>query len=396
MGRSAHGLAAGRSRLWRSLQAALAKTPALAACAGQPLARFAITDPAQMRGDYGAWNSVKLSQAELCALADTAEHGETAQVDSAISAGWSSGSGGGARGLFAASPAERADYIGQSLARLLPARALLSRQRLALHLRASNALYEETQGGRFAFAHFPLEAQPSETLERLQDFAPTILIAPPHRLLAFARAGGTMPSLRHLFCGSEPISPAETRFLAAHFGIRPRSIYQATEGFLGAECEHGHLHLNDHALEIELEPVPGTQGFRPIITDLRRTTQPIVRVRGDDFLELDPHPCACGYAGRGIRPPQGRVNDIWRFGDRAVTPADVVRALDPILGAQQDWQALATREEVTVRVSPHCSNALGDQAVAALRGLADRPVDLVRDLSSWAGPKRRRVVWTNG
>jgi putative adenylate-forming enzyme len=390
---SAAQLAGVRARSWRRLQPFLARTPALARHAGRPLAQFPVTDIDELRADYGAWNSLGLSDAQLRAIADAAEAGATG---GGLSAGWSSGTGGGPRGLFLAGAAERADYVGQSLARLLPVRALFGRQRLALHLRASNSLYSDVRRRRFDFRHFPLEASPAETIAALEAFDPTILIAPPHRLIEFARNGARLPRLRHLFCGSEPISSAERVFVSKRLGLRPRQIYQATEGFLGAECDQGRLHLNADALEIELEAVAGTDGFRPVITDLRRTSQPIVRVRGDDFLELDPGPCPCGNAGRVICAPQGRVGDLWRLSDRIVTPAQVVGAVEFVLGGAVRWQAAASPHGAILHVSPRCPPPLADQAAVAVAALTGAPARPQHDLAPWQGPKRRKVVWNDG
>ncbi|MDQ7732537.1 hypothetical protein QT231_07480 [Halomonas sp. SpR1] len=385
--------------MWRKLQPVIARTPALARYAGRDLAEFPVTEIADLRADYGAWNSLGMSDEELRGLAAAAEQGSAVGE---LSAGWSTGTGRGARGLFLASPAERADYIGQSLARLLPARTLLKRQRLALHLRASNALYSDVGRGRFTFAHFPLEASIKQSIAELAHFEPTILIAPPHRLATFAAAGAHFSSLQHLFCGSEPTSEAECDFINERLGVRPRQIYQSTEGFLATECANGRLHLNDHAMAIELEPVPGTPGYRPIITDLRRTSQPIVRVRGDDYLELDPHTCPCGFAGRVIHAPQGRVNDIWRFEGLTVTPPQVVTALEAVLGGDKIWQAEAGPERVVLHLSPPCPASISTpSATTAARALSQAcdlpvPVEVFHDLSAWSGPKRRKVVWRDG
>ncbi len=388
-------LAALRARLWHKLQPALARTPALADCSGRALDKIPVTEMTAMRADYGAWNSLGISDAVLRDMADAAEQGK---ANGALSAGWSSGTSGAERGLFLTSPAERADYIGQSLARLLPARALLRRQRLAVHLRASNALYSHSERGRFAFAHFPLQDPIDQTISAIGQFRPTILVAPPHRLIAFAKAGPRMPFVQHLFCGSEPISEAESAFTANQWGRRPRAIYQATEGFLGAECAYGRLHLNDHSLEIELAPVQGTQGYRPIITDLRRVSQPIVRLRGDDYLELDPRPCTCGFAGRVIHAPQGRVGDIWRVNDRAITPPQVVRAIEAVLGGEEAWRIEANPAGARLHVSPTCAPALAEAAAQNLIRGEDLPitVQIIHDLATWDGPKRRKVVWHHG
>lgn len=395
MSASAEALAHGRARRWEALQPALARTPALAAHVGGALERFPVTDIADLRRDYGPWNSLGLSDAQLRALADGAEAGEVATADG-LSAGWSTGSSGAARGLFVTTPAERAEYIGQSLARLLPARALLRRQRIALNLRAGNALYSDVNRGRIAFRHIPLAAPLVETVAALEAFAPTILIAPPHRLLALAGAGVRLPALRHLFCGSEPISAAERAFVTERWGLPPRAIYQATEGFLGAECAAGRLHLNDHVLEIELEPVPGTPGFRPVITDLMRTSQPVVRLRGDDYLEPDPRPCPCGFAGRVIRPVEGRAGDLWPGAAGTVTPPQIVAAVEGVLGAGHRWQAVGERARAVLRVAPECPLPLAEAAAQALAVCAARLVTVRADLPPWSGPKRRKVVWADG
>lgn len=393
---SAQALAAHRQRKWAALQPALARTPALAPFAGKPLADFPVTGIADMRADYGQWNSLGLTDACLRAMADAAERAEDTGH---VTAGWSTGTGGGARGLFVADAHERADYLGQTLARLLPPREMLRRQRIALHLRAGNALYSDVERGRIAFRHFPLQRTPEETRSLLQQFNPTILIAPPHRLLSFAREGAQYPALRHLFTGSEPISASESNWIADILGLRPRAIWQATEGFLGAECAEGRLHLNDHAMAIELEAIPGTAAFRPIITDLRRRSQPIVRVRGDDVLEqAQTGPCPCGFAGRVIHPVQGRITDIWRFADLAVLPREVVEAVEAAFAGQWAWQATADARQVSLRVQSTCPEALVTRARESLASKVPVPVNIDADMPPWACPawtglKRHKVLW---
>ena len=384
------GLEAHRATQWRALQPSLARTPATAALARQPLSSHPITEPSAIRADYGRWNCLGLIDTDLRSLAD----GDIVpSAPPGLSAGWSTGTA-GTRGLFVATPAERADYIGQSLARLLPPAALLRRQRLALVLRAGNALYSDVRRGRFAFLHLPLDVSDTDLADRLAAFAPTILIAPPARLLALAP--GTLPSLRHLFYGSEPMSAAERDAAAARLGLRPRAIYQATEGFLGADCAAGRLHLNEHALEIEREPVAGTPGFRPIITDLRRCSQPIVRVRLDDYLEADDAPCPCGYSGQVVRPVAGRVRDLWRWPDRVVTPGQVQEVVEGALGADRRYLAEADRHGVTLRVQGDAPPDGTEAAASALAVLTNRPVETATGWSPPAGPKRRKVVWRDG
>lgn len=391
-------LARRRDRQWAALQPALRRTPALADLAGKEPGAFPIVTPADMRRDYGAWNSLGLDHHRLCRAADAAETGSEEGIIANLGVGWSTGTS-GQRGLFIADADERADYIGQSLARLLPLRAMLRPQRIALHLRANSNLYSDVGGRFFAFRHFPLAEPAAATREALAAFAPTILIAPPHRLLALAgdngRGHGAMPALRHIFFGSEPMSEAEIDWVGQVFGVRPRSIYQATEGFIGAACAAGALHLNEHSLAIELEPVAGTAGFRPVVTDLRRHSQPVVRVRLDDYLEPTGERCACGYAGRVIRPVAGRVGDIWRWAGQAIAPGAVADCLDGLLGVPARWQAIGDSQQVALRLDPDIPAENARRVAAALKERLDIPVavTLTRMPPAEPFPKRRRVMW---
>lgn len=394
--KSADGLVRLRERQWAALQPALQKTPALAAWAGRARDAFPVVVPADMRRDYGAWNSLGLDHDRLCRAADAAETGSAEGAIEGLGVGWSTGTS-GSRGLFIANAAERADYIGQSLARLLPLGAMLRPQRIALHLRANSNLYSDVGGRFFSFAHFPLSLPISETRKKLTEFAPTILIAPPHRLLALAdlwqRSDVERP--RHIFFGSEPMSAAEIEWVNEAVGIRPRSIYQATEGFLGAACSEGALHLNEHSLAVELEPVDGTTGYRPVITDLRRYSQPVVRVRLDDYIEPTGETCRCGYAGRVVRLVAGRVGDIWRWGTFAVTPDAVANCVDGLVGVPVAWQAIGTAHGVALHIDPTYPAGCASEAVGLLQ---DRlcipvPVTLSPEPPAASFPKRRRVVW---
>jgi len=194
------------------------------------------------------------------------------------------------------------------------------------------------------------------------------------------------------------MSDAECAFVAERLGLAPRPIWQATEGFLGAACHIGRLHLNDHALEIELEPVTGTRGgFRPVITDLHRRSQPVVRLRGDDLIEPDPRgACPCGYAGRTILPVAARVGDLWRLAGPAPMPRAIIACVEAEIGGAIRWQAVANPLAVSLRLAPDCPPPLAARAVQALAALVPVPVNFTRDLPAWPGPKRRKLVWTDG
>jgi putative adenylate-forming enzyme len=390
MAQDAEGLAARRARLWRAFQPVMRRTPALAAHAEASLDRVPIVEVAELRADYGRWNSRGLSHTELHAAAADAERGGSGEVRLGVVCGYSTGSS-GARGLFVADRAERADYIGQIFARLLPVRTLLKPMRVALMLRANSRLYSDSAGAGRAFLHLPLETRRQDAAAALERFAPTVLIAPGSRLMELLDHGSGLPALQRLFYGADPMSDAERAWIHDRSGLRADPIYQATEGFIGAPCAEGRLHLNEHSLSIELEPVAGTQGYRPVVTDLRRRTQPIVRVRTDDYLELDPTPCRCGYAGRVVRPIMGRVTDIWRYGNVTVTPPLLAACMDAIIPLPVPWQAFARRDHVELRLGTGVRTAT---VADALRRRLDLPVPvrLSDTPPEQEGPKRRWMV----
>jgi putative adenylate-forming enzyme len=397
---SADGLAKQRAKLWGRLQPTLLATPALKAFVGHELSELPIVNPADIRSDYGAWNSLGLCHDQLLSAAQDSEDGGTGTVLPGVTCGFSTGSS-GTRGLFVASAEERADYLGQSLARLLPLGTLMRPARIGLVLRANSDLYRDVgKASRFAFRHFPLTLSDTELMEQMQAWQPTILIAPAHKLrtLALAIEAGKLrlDQLQVCFSGSEPMSVAERGWIAGAMGVQPGFIYQATEGFLGGSCRFGRLHLNDHSVSIVEEPVAGTDGWRPIVTDLRRKSQPIVNVRLDDFLEDDDRgPCPCGYKGRVIGSVMGRVSDLWWLQGAVYSPRQITEAMDTLVGPNVDWQAVGCPDHASIALPPDWSVQAKADVCAGLKTRLALPIPVIASPNppQAPAPKRRRIIW---
>lgn len=389
-------LLARQRRLWGRLAPALARTPALAALAGRPLDAFPVREPAEMRADLGAWNSLGLSAAQILDAAQAAEEGREADLPDQVQAGFSTGSQGG-RGVFLTMAAERDRYLGVLLGRLITPGRLLRPIRAALILRANNRLYADIQAAGAAFSFIGLDMSPEAQLDALRAFAPTHLVAPPHVLVALARrveAGAWTPHLDGLLYGAEPLGQREGERLAQVFGLSPAPLYQATEGFLGAPCRFDTLHLNEDSLIVERDPVAGSNRFRPIVTDLRRRGQPMVRVRLDDLIEPR-SPCPCGSPRLAIQPVEGRVGDIWRSGEGLVLPREIDDALETALPIFASWRADASPAGVRIFVADGEHQAPARAALEALlaaRGLS-LPVTTEVVTTVETRPKRRRVRW---
>jgi len=388
-----------QTKLWRRLAPTLARTPALAAHAGAPFTDLPVVEPSVMRAGLGDWNSLGLSASEIMAGAEAAESGGAGELRPGVFAGYSTGSS-GVRGAFLSSAEERARYLGQSLAKLLPP-PLLRRRRIGLCLRADNALYRDVaNAGPFQFRFWSVGTPSAERAKQIEAHAPDILIAPSHvlaELARFAEAGTFKPPMfERLYYGAEPMGDAERAWIAAALGARPDPIYQATEGFLGAACQHGTLHLNEDSIAFELEPIAASDRYRLIVTDLRRTSQPMVRVRLDDLVQALDEPCRCGSALRAVAPIEGRISDIWLWQDAFVFPKQVEDELGKAVPPSADWRAVASAESVSLACEPEHA----DRAKSALTALlADagvaRPVTATA-LTPQTSPKRRRVQWIDG
>ncbi len=384
-----------QAKLWQAFAPVISRTPALSALAGSPLQSFPVMTPRDVRERFNDWNTLGLMRAIAHAAAEEAERGGAGKVAPGVSAGFSTGTS-GSRGIFLANREERARYLGQALAKLLPWDGLLRPRRIALCLRADSALYRDVKNaGPFQFRFFELARPVGDWIGELEEFDPHVFIAPSHVLAELS--GRTedqleLPSLQRLFYGAEPMGDDERVWVERQLGMRPDPIYQATEGFLGASCRYGTLHLNEDSLIIERTPVAGTNRFMPIVTDLRRTTQPMVRVQLDDLIEVMDEPCLCGSPLLAVRGVEGRVRDVWRWGGVVVAPRDVVTAVVMAVGPAVEWRAVAGPSGVVIEAATNAQAAAA--ALTTLlqqRGVAQGVT--VAPLTAPSGFKRQRVRW---
>lgn len=230
-----------------------------------------------------------------------------------ITIGLSSGTSGN-RGLFLVSNRERYCWAGVMLAKLLP-RSLFQPHRTALFLRANSNLYMSVQHGRIQFRFFDLIKPIESHLKPLIEYQPTILVAPPSllRFLAEEKKFGKLSiQPEKIISVAEVLEPLDRKVIEDAFDQTIHQIYQCTEGFLAATCEHGTLHINEDILVIQKEYIDKNAGkFSPIITDFNRTTQPILRYRLNDILVAKKDPCPCGSPLMAIQSIEGRCDDIF-------------------------------------------------------------------------------------
>lgn len=362
-----------------------------------------LMDKSVMMGRFDEINTVGAHREEALALAIANERSRDFDADlGRNSVGLSSGTS-GHRGLFVVSPRERDAWVGTVLARTLPRGRLLG-HRIALFLRADNSLYESVGSRAVSFSYFDVYADMAENIRRLIEYAPTILVAPPSVLRFLARAADagrlrTMP--QKVYAVAEVLELADARRIATSLQ-QPvlHQLYQCTEGFLAHTCARGVLHLNEDSVLFEREPLDGYR-FVPIVTDLQRRAQPIVRYRMGDVLRARSEPCPCGSALAAIERIEGREDDTLllpdgRGGTVPVFADLVTRALLYADGFEEYRivQTAARRWEIALDVVDDRSRR---RVTEEIRILTDRigcemPELVFRAFSHDAAVKLRRVV----
>jgi putative adenylate-forming enzyme len=169
-------------------------------------------------------------------------------------------------------------------------------------------------------------------------------------LAEIAQAPGADLHPSQIISVAEVLDPKDSDLIQARFQVRPTEIYQATEGFLGATCQAGRIHLNEENLFIEYEWIdPEKTRFHPIITDFSRTTQFFVRHRIDDILRIGEGPCRCGRQSQTVEHIEGRSDEVLRFG-KPVFPDTIRQALYGIASPLGNYRVEQLGAELHIRL----------------------------------------------
>jgi putative adenylate-forming enzyme len=280
----------------------------------------------------------------------------------------------GNRGLFVISDAERYEWLGVILGKLLP-RFPQDTARIGLVLPLHSALYSSVNRTyRLALKFFDLKRGVAEIAPDIVAWRPDTIIAPPKVLRWLAEHDATLAPKR-LFSAAEVLDPIDRAVIERRYRITLGQIYMATEGLFATSCPHGTLHLAEDAVHFELEPVPGSDLVSPIISDFTRETQIMARYRMNDLLRLKPDGCPCGSPLRAVAEIVGRSDDIFELprrgegGTVTVTP-DVLR--NAILDADRsitDFRLVQCGPEMIELLLPETATP---EALAAARNAVER------------------------
>jgi putative adenylate-forming enzyme len=348
-----------------------------------------LTTPAEFAAQFAKYNVLGLTLEQARGVAQREIAGEPSPYPG-FSFGLSTGTS-GEPGVFLTTAAERNRWIGTILAKCLSLRQLRSVD-VALLLKHNNRLYTDVAAtGRVRLHYFDLTQPVEQWAHRLCALAPGVLVGPPSALCAVA----TSAAFTHkpfypetLLAGAEPFFPQDTQFLTQAFHTAPRSLYQAKEGFLGAACIKGNLHLNEDLIAFEaMRFAEDPRRVVPVITDFSRQSQTYWRYRMDDVLLLAEAPCDCGSQYRAVHAVEGRLQDVFlRTGTKPLFPLDA----NAILQRHLDQEATLQQHDLntfTVSTNKTISESLRQklQTELQLPHLAIAPFK-----TTAPGEKRRR------
>jgi putative adenylate-forming enzyme len=196
---------------------------------------------------------------------------------------------------------------------------------VAFFLRANSKLYTSVQSRLIQFAFFDLLIPLEHHLTQLNDLQPTIVVGQPSLLMMLVEAqqqGMMHIAPQKIISVAEVLSDEDEAALKACFQVPVQQVYQCNEGMFGQTCSQGNFHLNEDGLLIEKEWLDATR-FQPIITDMRRKVQPVIRYKMNDILHATE--CTCGSKMIAVSQIEGRTDDVLHFpGGKRVFP-DFIR-----------------------------------------------------------------------
>lgn len=275
---------------------------------------FPIINKKFMMENINTLNTRKIDGKKLMELALKAE--ETRDFKGKfndISYGLSSGTSGN-RGIFLVSDKEAITWAGVMFAKLGHLRKkLFKKVRIAFFMRANNNLYETIGNRWFKFTFFDILKDFDENLKKLKKFDPTIIIAQPSVMSKLVKEYEGV-SLQETFTIAEVLDSQVERNMKEKFNVKNYQIYQATEGFIGCTYKDQNLYVNCDIIYMEKEYINAEKThFFPIITDLNRKTQPIIRYRLNDILVEDIDAKNKKYNFIPLKRIEGRSDEYFIF-----------------------------------------------------------------------------------
>lgn len=157
-------------------------------------------------------------------------------------------------------------------------------------------------------------------VNKLNSQKPNVLSAPPSmlKILAEEKIKGKLKiDPKRIISYAEVLYSDVKKYLKKAFKCSIHEIYKCTEGAIAMTCHHEELHINEDLVAVQLYdeeggPTPdGQPCHKMVVTDLHKTSQPIIRYELNDIITISKKRCKCGSSFRVIEKIQGRSDDIF-------------------------------------------------------------------------------------
>lgn len=301
---------------WRKFQKTLLKSTfyRVLAQGNNVLEKYPIVDKQTFMLNFDTINTKQIKLKDAFELALNAEKSrDFSPMIGDVTVGLSSGTSGN-RGIFLASEKERAQWVACVLDRIIG--LSLQKRKVAFFLRANSNLYDSVKSSVLEFHFFDLLEPIAKHVEHLNQLQAHILVGQPSLLMRLSheiQSGNLRIAPQKIISVAEVLYPEDKKILEKTFNQTIHQVYQCTEGLLASTCKNGVLHFHEDYLIIEKKYVDGSKTkFHPIITDLMRSSQPVVRYELNDII-TEKTDCDCGLRSTAIEAIEGRSDDVFTF-----------------------------------------------------------------------------------
>lgn len=360
-------------------------------------------DKSSFMSHFDQNNTCGITLKEALQVAEQAEYQrDFSPTINGFTVGLSSGTS-GSKGVFLASENERAQWVALVLDRVIG--FSFRKRKVAFFLRANSNLYESVNSRSLSFHFFDLLKPLSEQVGKLDELKPNILVGQPSLLIELSKAvieGRLNLSLVKIISVAEVLTPEDKFRLEKVFGQTIHQVYQCTEGFLAASCKEGRLHFNEDFLVIEKKYLDQERiRFHPIITDLLRRSQPIIRYELNDIITEFKN-CPCGNKMTAIDMIEGRSDDMLvflnDFGVKVKIFPDFFRRAIIMSDPEIEEYALIQKEDKLLQLYVKSVNSTSFQVAKSSifqllekHSVSNVEINAVADMDHIKGNKLRRI-----
>ncbi|MBD3191226.1 MAG: hypothetical protein GF308_11310 [Candidatus Heimdallarchaeota archaeon] len=230
----------------------------------------------------------------------------------------------------------------------------VQQKRILFALRRYNPTFMEVSSFGIHLVYIDYTLTGKEMVDLINSKNLNVLAGPPSLLEIIARLYDEINhKIDAIISYAEVLSDFAKNKLEDIFKAPVVQIYQGSEGFIASTCKNGNLHLNEDVLFFEFEKLENHFGLAKniILTDLYRTTQPILRYQMDDILEMSSEPCECGSCFQVIEKIQGRKDDVFHLKNnegeiRFLFPDYIRRAINQASDQILEYQAIQKSPEL--------------------------------------------------